>query len=317
MKKHFVATVLILIVLSLFISCKKEPEAKAVNYEEFLEFYDEDNYGFWEVTLKDEVRETITSVDIPATYKGKDVYDVYGFQNATNLESVTIPGTVVYIDAGAFSGCTKLKSIVIPKSVEGIGGSAFYNCTSLESVTFEKGSALSYIDRSNCFANTKISSIELPEGLEFIGSDTFRGCTNLKTISIPNSLYDIGSDICKNINENAVITIHRVEDSIVTNNYHSWGAPSTVKFVWTGEKTTYTVTYNKNGADEGKSYTTEVYEYGTEIKIDACPDTWKKEGYTFKCWNTDSRGYETSYSAGATYKGPTTTLYAIWEEITE
>ncbi len=314
MKKHFVVTVLILIVLSLFISCKKEPEAKAVNYEEFLEFYDEGDYGIWSVTLKDEVRETITSVDIPATYKGKEVYEIYGFENATNLESVTIPDTVKYIEDGAFSECTKLKSIVIPKSVKGIGGGAFQNCTSLESVTFEKGSNLNYIDRSHSFANTKISSIELPEGLEFIGADTFSGCKYLKTISIPNSLYDIGSDIFKDINENAVITIHRVKDSIVTNDYHSWGTPSTVEFNWTGEKTTYTVTYDKNGADEGKSYTTQVYEYGTEIKIDECPAEWKKEGYTFKGWNTESRGYETSYSAGATYKGPTTTLYAQWVE---
>jgi hypothetical protein len=313
MKKHFVATVLILIVLSLFISCKKEPEAKTVNYEEFLEFYDEGNYGIWSVTLKDEVRETITSVDIPATYKGKEVYEVYGFEKATNLESVTIPGTVEYINDGAFSECTKLKSIVIPKSVKGLGDCVFQDCTSLASVTFEEGSVLKWIG-DNCFDSTNISSIKLPEGLQSIDTSVFRDCKNLTSIDIPNSLYEIGSSVCKNINANATITIHRVKDSIVIGTYHSWDAPSTVKFNWTDEKTTYTVTYNKNGADEGESYTTQVYEYGTEIEIAACPTGWKKEGFTFNGWNTDHRGWETSYSVGATYKGPTTTLYAQWVE---
>lgn len=314
MKKHFALTVLVLVVLSLFISCNNDAGTPADNAAEYLEFKDPYNSGEWYVGLKDEVRSTITSINIPSSYDGKNVTEIYGFNDAVNLESVTIPNTVEYIDAGAFSGCTKLQSIVIPKSVKGIGGSAFDDCTSLSTVTFEEGSNLKWIDRSNAFANTNISSITLPEGLETIGSDTFRGCKNLTSIYIPNSVYQIGSDVCKNINANAVITIDRVKDSIVTGNYHSWSAPSTAKFTWTGAKTTYTVTYNKNGADTGKNFTTEVVEYGTAITVAKCPSDWVREGFTFKCWNTESRGYETNYSPDASYTGPTATFYAIWEE---
>ena len=261
------------------------------------------------VSLKDEYRTTVTDVVIPSSYEGITVYEVTGFDNAVNLESVTFPDTIKYISG--FSGCTSLKSVVIPKSVKGLSGSTFYNCTSLESVTFENGSQLSYIDRSNCFANTKIKSITLPEGLTFIGAGTFSNCKDLTSIFIPNSVYEIGSGICAGINANATITIDRVKDSIVTGTYHSWGTESTVTFTWTGATTTYTVTYRPNGAT-GESYTTEVKAYGEAITIDSCP--WTREGYTFKCWNTESRGYETSYNPNDSYSGPTTNLYAIWEK---
>ncbi len=312
MKKTVTLFMLLLLAALLVVSCDNKTEVPAAKIDEILDFKDYAGVG-WQVSLKDDVRSTITSVDIPASYEGKDVLTVGGFENAVNLESVTLPGTVFYIEPGAFSGCTKLKSIIITKSVVGIGGSAFENCSSLESVTFEEGSKLEFIDRENTFANTNISSITLPEGLETIGRGTFRNCKNLKTIYIPNSMYEIGSDICKGINENAVITIDRVKNSIHTDTYHSWGTPATVNLNWTGKKTTYTVTYDPNEA-EGEEFTTEVKEYGTPITVSNCPSEWKKDGYTFKGWNTDSRGVERSFSAGDTYTGPTVTFYAMWEK---
>ncbi len=311
MKKTVTLFMLLLLAALLVVSCDNKTEVPAAKIDEILDFKDYAGVG-WQVSLKDDVRSTITSVDIPASYEGKDVLTVGGFENAVNLESVTFPDTVYYIEE--FKGCTKLKSVEIPKSVVVLSGCTFEDCTSLESVTFESGSKLQYIDRPNCFAKTNISSITLPEGLEGIGMGTFYNCKNLKTIYIPNSMYEIGSDICQGINENAVITIDRVENSIYTGSYHSWGTPATVKFNWTGKKTTYTVTYNPNGADEGEEFPTEVKEYGTKITVSDCPSGWKKDGYTFKGWNTDSRGVERSFSAGDTYTGPTVTFYAMWEK---
>ena len=397
MKKHLALTVLILIVLSIMVSCGEDPffhsitikndgetlgtetvrngskytlpkeykgienlsgwtidddetvydpgqeitvtkniTINAYTVQPYFDYNYLEDYG-WEVTLLDEYRDTVTDVVIPSSHEGEPVVYVDKFDNATNLVSVTVPSSVLVINGfnnctkleritfkedsqlmviSGFYKCTSLKSIVIPKSVTGLGDGCFSNCTSLESVTFEEGSLLRIIGKDGCFENTKITSITLPEGLESIGAGCFEGCSELTSIFIPNSVYEMDYDVFSNINANAVITIDRVKNSIVENQTYDWGTPSTVKITWTGKTTTYTVTYDPNGAT-GESYTTEVKTYGDSITIDNCPTDWVKEGHTFDGWHQREDGdtaYSKDYAAGETYSGPTTTFYAQWKK---
>ena len=59
------------------------------------------------------------------------------FENS-NIESITIPGTVESIGNDAFRRCTKLKKVIIENGVKTIGYNAFFNCISLGSVTIPK-----------------------------------------------------------------------------------------------------------------------------------------------------------------------------------
>lgn len=401
MKKHLALTALILIVLSLFVSCGEDPffhsitikndgetlgtetvrngskytlpkeykgienlsgwtidddetvydlgqeitvtkdiTINAYTVQPYFDYEDlGEDYNGWMVTLKDEYLETVTDIVIPSSYEGKPVIYVLGFNNATNLESVTIPSTVEFISGfnrceklekitfkeGAqveaimgFYNCTSLKSVVIPKSVTIIGESSFCGCTSLESVTFEEGSKLTTIAKGGCFEYSKITSITFPEGLEEIGGDCCSDCSNLTTISIPNSVYEISRSAFNDINENAKITVDRKKGSIYNNEAVEWELGKDETLVkWSDKKTTCVVHYStKSGQTEGEDFDSEIYDFGTEITIAECPSTWKMTGKVFKGWHTRS-DYDPSHGRsitnGQAYSGPTITLYPIWE----
>ncbi|MDE6797165.1 MAG: leucine-rich repeat domain-containing protein, partial [Ruminococcus sp.] len=86
------------------------------------------------VACNRDVKEAVIPAEIdgmPVTFIASDA-----FANRTNLESVTIPDSVVTIAGEAFKGCTALKSVNIPDSVLYIIPRTFMGCTSLETVTF-------------------------------------------------------------------------------------------------------------------------------------------------------------------------------------
>ena len=139
-----------------------------------------------------------SDVTIPAAVKVMEAeYTVTSinagaFNSCNNLETITIPDSVMSIGEqafsftglksvsfennskltsigkSAFSGCTSLGTITIPNSVTSIGWGAFYEA-GLTSVTFESGSAL-----------------------KEIGDATFCICKSLETITIPESVMSIG-----------------------------------------------------------------------------------------------------------------------------
>lgn len=59
------------------------------------------------------------------------------FANFTNLNTVTLPKTLIKIGESAFDQCSALTTINIPSKVNSIGAYAFAGCKSLKSVTCE------------------------------------------------------------------------------------------------------------------------------------------------------------------------------------
>ena len=82
-----------------------------------------------------------SNITIPSTvYNNGQAYTVggisnYAFRYCSNLQSITIPNSVLTIGAWGFYGCSNLRTVVIGSSVYYIGEQAFGACPSLTSIT--------------------------------------------------------------------------------------------------------------------------------------------------------------------------------------
>ena len=105
------------------------------------------------------VDKTITSCVIPSEYNGLPVKIIrgFGFNECTQLSSITIPKSITTIGNWAFQSCSSLTTITLPNDVSEIFEAAFGNCSNLE-------------------------SIYLPRSLKTIGRNIFPYCPKLKNI---------------------------------------------------------------------------------------------------------------------------------------
>ncbi len=113
-------------------------------------------------------------LNIPATYNGKSVTAVGGFEECVNLTSVIIPNSVTTIYNFAFKLCSGLTHVVIPDNVDGIAWYAFSGCSGL------KGEVI------------------IPSGVTFIGVYAFNDCNQLTSVTIPNSVTKLYEGAFKN-----------------------------------------------------------------------------------------------------------------------
>lgn len=98
--------------------------------------------------------------------------------------------SATYQDMQNYSGAVNLDSfsnVQEIKNIEGIGG--FYNATSF---SFGKATQVTVIPNYT-FANmTKLTSVTLPDSISEIGLRAFQNCTSLSTVTIPAAVTKIG-----------------------------------------------------------------------------------------------------------------------------
>ena len=153
-----------------------------------------------------------TSIDIK---DGTVSISPSAFSSCSNLTAITIPNSVTSIGYGAFSSCSALTSITIPNSVTSIGddafagsglisatipntvkevgGGLFCGCKRLTSVVlYENITSLPsggwYSDSGFFERCYSLTSITIPNSVTEIGWEAFYGCTALKSLTIPNSV---------------------------------------------------------------------------------------------------------------------------------
>lgn len=109
------------------------------------------------------------------------------FAYSTNLQTVTIPESVGYVDAWAFA-YSSLERIALPDSMVQLDDYAFAYCEKLADV--DLGNGLQKIQGATFAGCTALAEIELPESLTTVGQYAFAG-TAMKSVTIPSSVTEI------------------------------------------------------------------------------------------------------------------------------
>lgn len=104
----------------------------------------------------------------------------------TDLNTLTIKGSINSMGYAAFAGCTNLTSLSLYDGIQTIGEGAFINSTSLEAVTIPQ--SVTSIGASAFAYCSNLRTITIPEKVTTIESDTFTGCSYLESITLPAGL---------------------------------------------------------------------------------------------------------------------------------
>ena len=100
-----------------------------------------------------------------------------------DINSITIPDSVISIGERAFNSCENLKSVSFGSGLKSIGARAFYGCASLESLTLQSG--ITSIGKSAFFNCSSLKKLVLPDTLISVGLNSFDGC-RIEEASIPS-----------------------------------------------------------------------------------------------------------------------------------
>ena len=115
------------------------------------------------------------------------------FYECKNLEKISIPKSVKFIEGHAFSGCRNLKFVSIPNGMQNINGGTFRDCSSLESINIPH--TVKSIGNCAFEGCSSLVNVTIPNSVEYISPYAFRNCSSLVNVTIPNSVTSIGSGV--------------------------------------------------------------------------------------------------------------------------
>lgn len=136
----------------------------------------------------------ITRATLPSTIRR---IENYCFAYCTNLTDITIPSGLTYIGAYAFSGCTSLTGITFPDSITYVGRQSLEGTPYIESGYCQTYGNLFYLNNLIAYSVVYRTSdnFQFKTGTKTIAGGCFASCTTISSITIPNTIENIG-DYC-------------------------------------------------------------------------------------------------------------------------
>lgn len=109
-----------------------------------------------------------------------------------SFTSLEIPKGVTTIETGAFYDNANLETISLPSSLISLGDYALSRCPQLKQLNLSE-TAIKQIPARIVSEDTSLESVTLPASATSIGQGAFAGCTALKSVSIPAAVTSIGT----------------------------------------------------------------------------------------------------------------------------
>lgn len=215
--------------------------------------------------------ENIVSVCLPNTLKS---IGNYAFRGLINLESITIPESVIEIGDEAFAHCA-LTKVFIPRSVTSIGNGVFMGCDRLVSIIIDKHNSV-YDSRKNCNAivskkENKIiagcKTTQIPQSVLEIGDKAFEDCDLLK-IKFPNTLIKIGNDAFRSCAGLSQVFIPKSISHIASGCFAGCKRLSSIKVS------------KSNQFYDSRGNCNAIIETATNILVQGCYNTWIPDNIT-------------------------------------
>lgn len=111
--------------------------------------------------------------------------------------SFTVPASVESIRDYAFSCASNLEEVTLNGTLTQLGYAIFFQCSALKKVHFV-GDKINKID-SWCFAESGLEEFEVPSGVRTLSHDAFTDCKKLKSVIFPNTLAMLDEEWAKNV----------------------------------------------------------------------------------------------------------------------
>ena len=129
-------------------------------------------------------------------YNGVLYYKDYclGYKNKKPTGELVLKDNTRIIAAYAFKSCSELESVTIPESVVGIGYEAFTNCNKLQTVNFNAKECLKMGDGENFVfrGSPSIKEINIGNNVKYLPDFAFAYCDKIETITFPQSIKRVG-----------------------------------------------------------------------------------------------------------------------------
>ncbi len=130
---------------------------------------------------------SVKTISIPGTVK---YINDFSFNFFPSVEKLYLPAELERIGYGAFKGMEALKSITLPAGVTDIPERAFYDCKNLEKVVVQGD--ITKIGDLAFYGCEKLASFELSETVKYIGDSSFEKTALTKVVIPENADTDEG-----------------------------------------------------------------------------------------------------------------------------